>query len=334
LEIVDIDLHLDDFWSEAPEGYFIAKNVINNTEGTYWLSATVKGNHTGFEGTRSIVTITFHVIYSPCWNINVTDRIWFCSLTLLNNDGECGEEIFPEYVGGATYDIKPPKPVLALVDANDGDHHVIIHKNNPQTTFDVDVWLYYGIKVEDFRIEIWYNATQLGVVGVIMGDYLKPPFTKYTILQGEFGPGPHEGKGYVFVEVVQEGPPQGAPLQNCSGILFTIRFKVIQSIFYHICGISGPKELESNITIHPSSRISAKCPEPVLIWPDRVDLMYTYNPLIGDVDYDGEVTVLDLQLVADHYCTSLYDITGDGHTDIKDLAVVALNFGKTAPPPG
>jgi hypothetical protein len=339
LEVQDVYLHLDDFWAEAPEGYFIAKNEVDNASaiGTYWLSATVKGDHPGFSGTRPVVTLTFHVMYSPCWPNEIVDAIWFCELTLLNGNGtEHGDphEIFPEYAAGTWYTITPPQPEIVLVDANDGDNHVIVHKNVPQTTFDVEVWLLYGIKVKDFNIKIEFNASQVDVLDVMIGTYLKPPYQTYSWHKWYTNMGTY-WKGTIRVQVVQEGPPQGAPLQNCSGILFTVRFKVVEAIYYHLCGLGGPKQLHSWINTTCDSYISVKCPTPRNI-DDLVltNLAYTYNPQIGDVDFDGCVTVLDLQLVADHYNTGLYDITGDGNTDIMDLVVVAINFGKCAPPPG
>jgi hypothetical protein len=60
------------------------------------------------------------------------------------------------------------------------------------------------------------------------------------------------------------------------------------------------------------------------------DATYLYNPLPGDLDFDGSVTVLDLQLIADNYhkTPAKYDITGDNETDLYDLVFVALRFGE------
>jgi hypothetical protein len=323
LRLDSVDLHLDELWAGVPEGYFVAKNQIDNTAGTYWLSATVKGNHTGFEGTRSVVTLTFHIIYAPCW-AEGSKGCWITisPLILMNNECPYGTRIYPEMAAGTWYDIAPPKPVMEIRDANDGDNSVIIHKNAPtQTTFEVDVWLLYGVKVHDFYAKINYNSAHIEVVEVTIGDYLKPPFKAYSWWKGS---------GWVKVSVAQEDPPNGAPLQNCSGILFTIKFKVVQAIF----ATTTTFHLNSNIDIDCTSYISVRCPTPTNITPAKISCAYTYNPLLGDVDFDGEVTVLDLQLVADNYCTGNYDLTGDTHTDIYDLVIVALNFGKTAPPPG
>lgn len=329
LQIQHVTLHLDEFWEGLD--YIIAKNEIDNVNGEYWLSATVYGDNDGFSGTKPVVTINFHVIKAPCWpEGHHWSKIKFCKLELYNDgDGICGHRIYPECTGQTYtwYHIFPPKMVLEIRDANDGDNHVIIHKNVPQSTFYVDVWLLYGIKVHDFRVCVCYDSTQIDVVDVIIGDYLKPPFYKYSWWKGT---------GWVCVQVIQEGPPQGAPLQNCSGILFTIKFKVVKSITYHICPGAGiPHQLHSKIEICSTTYISA-CGTNIYDI-NTVDCDYTYNPLIGDVDHDGKVTVLDLQAIIDHYCCSTcpqYDITGDGHVDIEDLIVAALAFGDEAPPPG
>jgi hypothetical protein len=324
LRLDGVDLNLDEFWAGVPEGYYTAKNEIDNTAGTYWLSATVQGNHTGFEGTRVIATLTFHIIYAPCYNQGMQiEPITISPLVLMNNEGLYGTQIWPEHKSGTWYLITPPKPVMEISDTYDGDNSVIVHRNAPtQTTFEVDVWLLYGIKVHDFWVKVTYNDAQIEVVDVTIADYLKPPYKALSWWKGS---------GWVVVSVAQEDPPDGAPLQNCSGILFSIKFKVVQSIFWKK---TGPFHLTSTIAVDSSSYISVRCPTPTTITPAKISCSFTYNPQVGDVDFDGEVTVLDLDLVAQNYCTGNYDITGDSHTDIYDLVIVALNFGKQAPPRG
>lgn len=316
LEITDVDLHLDNFYE--PNAYFIAINSIDNIAGEYQLVATVQGNFTGFEGTKSIFTLTFHVIYDPCYPNQETDWIHFSYVKLINH---LDQQIWPELGSkNCFYKIKTVKPMLEIRDAADGDNNIVIHKNAPcQTTFDVEVWLLYGVKVHDYYIQVQYDTTHIEAFDVVISGFLEPPYTTFSWWI-------NKGAGIVYVQVKQD---PSVPLQNGTGLLFTISFKVTNQIFYTI---PGPHHLSSDITIL-YGELSVKCPTLFIQKTTDSNLgtikaTYTYNPCLGDLDFDGCVTVLDLQLIADHYGpTAIYDITGDGKTDITDLVFVALRFG-------
>lgn len=61
------------------------------------------------------------------------------------------------------------------------------------------------------------------------------------------------------------------------------------------------------------------------------------SDLIGDVDDDCQVTILDLGVIADRYGVGewsllyhpIYDLNGDKSIDIIDLAIAAGQFGQT-----
>jgi hypothetical protein len=67
------------------------------------------------------------------------------------------------------------------------------------------------------------------------------------------------------------------------------------------------------------------------------DFVYTFSPIRGDVDNDGNVDIFDLRSVAAYYDAkqgdpnwtqaSTYDLNGDGTIDIFDLVIVATNHG-------
>jgi hypothetical protein len=210
--------------------------------------------------------------------------------------------------------------MLEVRDAVDHDNLIKVDKNVPQTYFDAEVYLNHGVKVYGYYVQVAYNTTQIEAVSVTIADYLKPPYTTYYWSIDK-------GSGIVYVEVIQD---PSVPLQNCSGLLFTIRFKVVQAIFYTI---HGPHELMSDISVN-YAWLLVKCPNPRYQTTTGNELgttkaTYLYNPLPGDLDFDGCVTVLDLQLIADnfHKTPPKYDITGDDQTDLYDLVFVALRFG-------
>jgi hypothetical protein len=315
IELTNVNLNLADFF--APNDYFIAVNTIDNTAGTYELAATVKGNYTGFSGTKAMFTMTFHVKYDVCYPDSAGTWITYDFGQLANH---LGNGIGPELGWSSCYyAIKSVMPTLEVRDAVDHDNLIKVDKNVPQTYFDAEVYLNHGVKVYGYYVQVKYDPTQIEAVSVAIADYLKPPPTVYSWSIDK-------GSGIVYVEVIQD---PSVPLQNCSGLLFTIRFKVVQAIYYTI---PGPHELMSDISVQ-YAWLLVKCPDPryqVL----NTDLgaknaTYLYNPLPGDLDFDGCVTVLDLQLIADnfHKTPPKYDITGDHQTDLYDLVFVALRFG-------
>jgi len=88
-----------------------------------------------------------------------------------------------------------------------------------------------------------------------------------------------------------------------------------------------------------SLNVNGNGPTPITTTTATVDL--TINLIKGDVDCDGQVTVLDLHDVAYYYdqsttdgaAAALYDIKIDSHNiiDIYDLVEVASNFGYSNP---
>ena len=314
IQIQDVYKHLDEFF--GGKDYMVYIEEVDNTAGYYRLVASVLGNYTGFEGTRPIFTLTFHVAYDPCYPNYETTWIRFSYVKLVNHEDQV---ISPELGShGCLYIIRSVKPIIELRDASDGDNTIEVHKNAPEPTyFDVEVWLLDGVKVHDFYVKIDYDESQIEAVDVTIGDYLKPPYTTYYWYIDKYN-------GFVHVKVAQD---PSVPLQNCSGILFTITFKVVKTTFYRI---PGPHHLTSMISV-VEAWLSVKCPDPTLQeYPAHLGAVsadYVYNPLPGDLDADGQVTVLDLQLIVDTYGQSDYDITGDNKADIVDLVFVALRFG-------
>jgi hypothetical protein len=318
LELESVTLNLANFF--APNAYFLGVNNIDNVAGTYHIVATVKGNFTGFSGTKAMFTMKFHVIYDPCFPNVAGNWIWFSSAALSNH---LDNGIWPELgFNNAYYYIKTVQPILEVRNAADQTNMVVVHKNVPTTYFDIEVYLHHGVKVHDFYVELKYDPVQIEAMSVVIADYLKPPYTVYSWVI-------NKGAGIVYVQVAQDSV---VPLQNCSGLLFTVRFKVVKMVYYTL----GPHGLTSDIYIQ-TAWLSVKCPNPFYQKLSDGNLgviktTYIYNPFPGDLDFDGCVTVLDLQLIVDNFykvgpAGQNYDVTFNGFTDLYDLVFVAIRFG-------
>jgi hypothetical protein len=73
--------------------------------------------------------------------------------------------------------------------------------------------------------------------------------------------------------------------------------------------------------------------------------VYIFDPVPGDLDGNGIVNIIDLQIIAGMYCYTAasppmggwpadfwmyyYDFNGDGHINLAEIIVVAKNFGRT-----
>ena len=51
----------------------------------------------------------------------------------------------------------------------------------------------------------------------------------------------------------------------------------------------------------------------------------------GDVNRDGQVSILDMILIARHLGETQVDVNGDGIVNVLDLVILANAFGKDAP---
>jgi hypothetical protein len=195
-------------------------------------------------------------------------------------------------------------------------------------TFAIEVNLSKAFNVTGFKWQIDYNTTLLDYVGITWNQW---------------------GSGTINVNEIEgniTGSTSGAPISGTQ-ILITISFK---AACYHIWK-NAPgwiNNLNDAIFIqhanlsYPSSpdlQYARGEPSQIVVGPD---FAYTFSPILGDVNNNGVVDVLDLRTVAIYHMVkqgdpnwteaSTYDLNGDGIVDVFDLRTVAYNFGYTYTP--
>jgi len=317
-ELVSSNVRVREIWNQS----IYWEN--NKLPGNYHLVATQTAPGLGFNGTHTIVTLTFHIIYDPCY---VTPYYSSCAIGLVGPafggtypmlTNSLGNAMYPWMVDGSTYRIDAIQPILYMVPST----KTVSQKD---VTFTVEIWIRNATKLKDYNISVWYDNTLLEVTNVVVDTgFLTGPYSPLVVDYTSMAK-------YVHVSAAQKQP--GNVLANGTGRLFTIYFHVIKSIFW----TKGNPTLTCNIHFSwvYTPTISVMCPAETTIGvPDlgTENCLYTYKPIEGDVDKNGIVNSLDLQLVAADYGSSTtYDLNGDTHVDLLDIVLVAINFGKTSP---
>lgn len=313
LQLVSSNVRLGAMWNQSV--YWEHKLA-----GNYHLVGTQTAPGLGFNGTHTIVTLTFHIIYDPCY---ITPYYRDCAIGLVGpalsgtypqlSDSH-GAGMLPWNCHGSYYRIDAIKPTLYMKPST-------VTVSQKDATFAVEVWIRNATKLSDWWTTITFTADYLQVTNVVLDTTF---FTgPYSINIVNFAT-----PGKVKIEVAQMLPGNPA---NGTGRLATIYFRVIQSIFWTTLNPTLTCPIQFTLT-----GISVMCPEKALAFaPTDVGwehCVYTYRPIPGDVNKDGAVNALDLMLVAADYGSSTtYDLNVDGKVDLFDIVLVAINFGKTSP---
>jgi uncharacterized repeat protein (TIGR02543 family) len=281
--------------------------------------------------TQNVYTLTVTPVGSGTVTLNNTGPYHYGDTVVLTASGLTGW-VFHYWTGDLTGSANPATIIMT------GNFSVTAHfalKPTLQMTpsnktcrvinesFTVTVSVSNAVNVEDFAFEIHYNTTLL--------DYV-------SITWNAWGPGiitVDESNG------ILTGYASGTPL-NGTQTLITIGFKatlfhiwkgapgwtnnLTDTIFFQKANISYP--------IGPDLRYEKGGLSQITVGSDFV---YTFAPIQGDVNNDGNVDLFDLRTVAAYFAVkqedpswpeaSTYDLDGNEIIDVFDLRVVAANYG-------
>ena len=194
-------------------------------------------------------------------------------------------------------------------------------------SFEVQISITDAIKVEDFEFEIQYNSTLLDYVDVTWDAW---------------------GTGIIdsSTDGILTGYTSGIPINGTTTVI-TITLHAAYYYIWKDCP-DWTNDLVGTIYFQWANLSYPDAPDlryvkGVLYEIDVVpiEVSYTFSPLQGDVDNDGDVDILDLRTVAAYYnveegdalwsAASAYDLNGDLIVDIFDLVIIAVKFGTTYP---
>jgi hypothetical protein len=190
--------------------------------------------------------------------------------------------------------------------------------------FNIEVDVKDVVNVTDFAFEIQYDAPLLEYVNVTWGDFLSG--TGYM---------DYQAPGLIRGHITPGTPATG------NGWLLNLTFYANSTMIWK--DFPGwVNKLEGRIWFHwanlsRSVGSDLRYEEGVSYQIEVNEVNYTYLPIQGDVDSDGEVSVFDLRTVSAYYNAiegdpawtqaSKYDLNGDDIIDIFDIVKIARNYG-------
>jgi len=321
IELLGYTPHLGNIW---PTGSYIQQEDMS-TPGVFMFAAHAINTSKGFSGCEVMLTLHFHVIYEPCYNIKPTTNIKMSTYKLANH---LDERIYPENVDWCSYRIHALKPKLVL----EPEITTFEYINEENRAFTVDVMGYNFVKIKDYIVYVTWDKTVLKCLNIIWCEqYFKPPYSYQAFQIVNNG-------GYLIAELTLD-IEQGALKVNGTAKLFTIVFEIVLDKNYQAWWAPNHQAYKIDIKFDKfNTMLSGQCepygdPNEIFTYPSRLDLVDAdpwYTPYIGDLNYDGHIDLDDLMLIRLDYHGSTYDISwGQGSTgivDIFDAVLVALNL--------
>ena len=304
LAAVNYEANLDQIWSNWDD----AKNETG--AGWYRLVAH-ETKENGFTGDATLINLTFHIKYGQCYieeNYQLGTLIHFALVKLSdpNSTAICTK------VQDAKYTVHAVKPKLEIRPG-------VIAISKFYEAITVQIWLVNASKVYDYAFNITYDTEILHAVNVEWSNFLAGPYYHKSW---------HINETTGVIEISLAETAQAPPAEG-DGLLVNITFR-------HAVIVWKDCPLWTNLlncTIEFEWwKLSLRCPELHEIAGNIIDVSnseYSYTPIQGDVNSDGEVDGFDLRLLSVFYDQSQpedYDLNCDGIIDIFDLIYIATEI--------
>ena len=311
LDLVGVNMTLPSVWGT---NYFVGVNDTREDLGRYWLAAAALSPAPSFNGSTTLVRLTFKITYDPIYPNDVTSSLDLADTEL--SDREANPIPHEAYDG--EYRCYATKPKLEAKPST-------YTAKTLGEKFMVNITVAGVVNLYSFEFQLSYNTTLLDATAVTVGSFLNPPYriTKQII---------DDSAGLIWLSVESQAP---APSTNGSGTLATVTFMAaMDSGIWH----KGFMPLECDL--HLSGTV-LETNGGVTVPHDTTDpsFHYVYMPIPGDLNSDGTVNIFDLRIVAkafgsrpgDPYWDPRADLNRDGRISILDLVLVAINYGRTTP---
>jgi hypothetical protein len=322
LDFVRVNITPPEEWGT---NYVIVKNETienyNATHGRYWLNVSALAPAPSFNGSTILVKLTFICTYGPCYPY---PDAWVCldlyDTKLNDPEGmpishEACDSLYciPSEMGWSPYLKVTPSYYQATA----------LGEN---FTIDIKIdQLCAHLEFAGWKAEFGYNTTLLDVLKVEEGSFLQ---RFRTADKRYFTASIHEEEGYVNMT--------GGILGTCAtpfygGTLAKITFNVTYMAPHSENGTCRLDLHDTNLTNSDG--------QPLELPYDVYDGFYRapHAPLIGDINKDGIVNILDVVICAlafdsrpgEPKWNPIADLNQDDVVNIIDIVMIAIHFDET-----
>ncbi len=300
--------------------YFIGVNNTDELSGTYWLAVTQFPSAPTFNGTASLVTLTFITIYDPIYPENVSCPLHLTDTFLSDNQANP----IPHTDVDGRYSVISWIPMIVFEPNRFSNGNGVLI--NQTRTFQVGVEAWYVVGLYSYEIGISWDPHYLKLTGFVPGDFIVHLGHVYYSYFNEMS-------GYLGLGCTID-PPYG-PIDDYVVDLAILNFTSLPYVW---------PDPDVNTTIAIDVENHCLMTKQGMSIENSIGLAQTpvmIKPIPGDINNDGRVDLVDMRLVAKAYGTRHGDTYWDPRADLNrdnlisvfDLVLVSKNYGLGVPAP-
>jgi hypothetical protein len=287
--------------------YTIGINQINETIGRYYVGLSALAPSPSFNGSTTLVTLTFNITYVPVYPENIS-CLFDLNETIL---GDPDAKPIPHIVYDGEYRCYAAKAKIQVLPQ-------VSEAKALNAVFNLSITITNVANLYTFEFTLQYNTTLLDAKEITIASF---PGRTYKVSKKIID----DIQGLVTLRIESISPSLQA---NESLTLANITFQVTNATIW-------PKpSMESSFSFSYTQLITDTGGD---IPHDKIEGLYRYRPIPGDMNSDGVVNILDLAIVARAYGTKPgdpkwkedADLNNDKIINILDLIPVARNYGRT-----
>jgi len=287
--------------------YANGTNQINETIGRYYIGLSALAQSPSFNGSTTLVTLTFKITYVPVYPEDVSCLFDLNETILGDPDGKS----IPHIVYDGEYKCYAARAKIQVLPQ-------VSEAKAQNQVFNLNINVANVANLYTFEFTLQYNTTLLDAQEITIPSF---PNRTYKVSKKMID----DIQGNVTLRIESISPP----LQANEGLeLASITFQVTHNTTW-------PRpSIESYFSFGFTELITDTG---VTVPHDKIGGLYRYRPIPGDMNSDGKVTIIDLAIVAraygtrpgDPYWNELADLNNDKIINILDLIPVARNYGRT-----